>query len=198
MMEELKNKYPLRLDLQFFAEGDDELEDKQHDDAEDKKDNPGDEKDDDKKIEFTPEQQAYINQLIKDRLERDRKKREKEAEQKRLEEQNEYKKLYEKLKEDFDALQEEVKTKEVDGLKTELLVKAGYAPEQLDFVKGILNGETEEEIQASIAEVKKHVPPKKQAADPSPGNPKKETPAPKGLEEKGRSLYERIKSKRGR
>jgi len=192
-MEEIKDKYPMRLDLQFFAEGGKEDDNPPTKDDEHEGGEGGE-----KKIEFTPEQQEYINQLIKERLERDRKKREKEAEQKRLEEQNEYKKLYEQLKEEYEKLQDDIKAKTVDGLKTDLLVKAGYAPDQLEFVKSILRGETEEEIQAAIAEVKKHVPPKKQAIDPNPGNPKKEPPAPKGLEDKGRSLYERIKSKRRR
>lgn len=194
-MEENKDKYLLRLDLQTFAEGehDEEIPPADEDIKKDDEQEGGE-----KKIEFTPEQQEYINQLIRERLDRDRKKREKEAELKRLEEQNEYKQLYEQLKEDYAKLQDEIKAKTVDGLKTDLLVKAGYAPDQLEFVKNILRGETEEEIQAEIAEVKKHVPPKKQAADPHPGNPKKEQPAPKGLEDKGRSLYERIKSKRRR
>lgn len=194
-MEEIKSKFPMRLDLQFFAEG---RNDDDNPPADDETKEDGGHEGGEKKIEFTPEQQEYINQLIKERLDRDRKKREKEAEQKRLEEQNEYKKLYEQLKEEYEKLQDDIKAKTVDGLKTDLLVKAGYAPDQLDFVKSILRGETEEEIQAAIAEVKKHIPPKKQAIDPHPGNSKKEQAAPKGLEEKGRSLYERIKSKRGR
>lgn len=194
-MEEIKSKFPMRLDLQFFAEGGN---DDDNPPADDETKEDGGNEGGEKKIEFTPEQQEYINQLIRERLERDRKKREKEAEQKRMEEQNEYKKLYEQLKEEFEKLQDDIKAKTVDGLKTDLLVKAGYEPEQLDFVKSILRGETEEEIQAEIVEIKKHVPPKKQGIDPNPGNSKKEQAEQKGLEEKGRSLYERIKSKRGR
>lgn len=68
-----RNALPLKLDIQFFAEGSD-------DDTDSDNDNKGqddDQKDDDKKsddVEFTEEQQKKVNQIVQDRVKAEQKK----------------------------------------------------------------------------------------------------------------------------
>lgn len=138
--------------------------------------------------------QEELDQIITERLAREKKKREDavkeaeaEAERKRLEEEGEYKKLYESLQAQFEA--EKQKTK-----KESLLTKAGYKAEQVELFVNLLEGETDEELEASLERLKAATPPERKYVDPSAGNSRKQPPAKKDSEEVGKSAYERLKS----
>lgn len=197
----------LRLNLQYFSEEnpekDEKLDDKQ-DDKLDENDDKGEDTgggDPDKKYAepktFT---QDDIDRIVKERLEREKKKREaaleserEEAERKRLEEEQKYKELYEKLQGDLEAQRKEaLQTK-----KESLLAKAGYSDEQASTLTKLLEGESDDELNASLESVKALFPPKQEKTygDPSAGNGSKQPPKKKNLEEKGKSAYQRLVEK---
>jgi hypothetical protein len=193
---------PLRLDLQYFSEEPAEPKDP------DPVDPPAEPNDPEPKTGGDPEPnpegktftQAEIDRIVKERLERDRKKREAEAEKereaaekKRLEEKEEYKELYEKLQKEREA----DRLAAIESKKESLLAKAGYDESQVERYTKYLSGETDEELHASLESLKADVPTKKekQYGDPSPGNGSKQPPKKKDLEEKGRSVVQRLKAK---
>lgn len=211
----MKHEDLMRLNLQFFAnqdegEGEEQSEENSEitDDQTTKEEEsqgenntggePGKKDGDAETIEFTPEQQKRINEIVKERLARERKKQEErekqlqeEAERKRLEEQGEYKDLAEKLQQKLD----DYKSQALDAKKEALLSKAGYKEDQIERYKKYVDGETEEEIQASIDELKQDIPPVKPYVDPGAGNGQKQAPKKKDLHEKGKSIYQRLKEK---
>jgi hypothetical protein len=144
--------------------------------------------------------QADIDRIVKERLDREKKKREaalekqrEEDERKRLEEKQEYKELYEKLQGDLETQRKEaLKTK-----KESLLAQAGYSEEQASTLVKLVEGENDDELKASLESVKALFPPKKEKeyGDPNPGNGGRQTPKKKDLEEKGKSVYQRLKAK---
>lgn len=145
--------------------------------------------------------QADIDRIVKERIDRERKKAEEkieaereEAERKKLEEQNEFKSLYEKAQADLAAIQREAETAKLESLKTNLLVNAGYTGEQLERVRKYIVGTDEETLKASLDEVKADIPPKSTGVDPSVNNTQKQTPPPQDLTEYGGSVYERLKA----
>ena len=141
--------------------------------------------------------QAQLDAILSDRLERERKKREEadkkareEAERKRLEENNEFKSLADKYREELDALREDaLKAKKVAALS-----KAGYNDEQIERYGKYVEGDTDEAIAAAVTQLKADVPPKGNYVDPHANNGGRQTPAPKDKEEKGRSMYQRLKA----
>lgn len=142
--------------------------------------------------------QAQLDAIISDRLKREREKREAdekaardEAERKRLEEQNDHKALADQYKQELDRLKEDARK----ATKTALLVKAGYNDEQVERYAKFVEGETEDEMKAAVEQLKQDVPPKAPYVDPAgAGNNQRQTPKPKDKEDKGRSLYQRLKA----
>lgn len=146
--------------------------------------------------------QAEVDKFIKDRLERERKKSEEqaakireEAERKKLEEASEFKELYEKSQAELADIRKQAEQTKIDSLKTNMLVSAGYTGEQLERVRKYIVGANEDELNASLEELKQDIPPKSGGVDPSVSNPQRQQPQPKDPSEEGRSLYQRLKAK---
>lgn len=116
------------------------------------------------------------------------------AERKKLEEQNEYKTLFEKAQAELDATKAEASQAKIESLRTNLLVNAGYTGEQLERVRKYMVGANEDELKASLEELKQDIPPKSNGADPSVSNTQKQQPAQKDLTEEGKSTYQRLKA----
>lgn len=212
-MEELKKL--LRMNLQEFStkddpgdggQGGDDPGDQGQGDGGTGGDDPGtgdepvkkDGEPKDPKVEFTPEQQAVVDAIIKDRLDRERKAQEKkeqsvrdEAEQKRLKENEQYKDLADKLQAQLDTQKaENLKTK-----KAQMLTKAGYKEDQIERFSKYLEGDTDEDLQQSLDKLKADIPPAKEYADPGAGNGARKTPPKTGGEDIGKSVFERLKGK---
>lgn len=190
----------LRLNLQHFAEGNSD----QGEDLTDTNDNPTGDVTDETGTGAEPENhgesktftQEDIDRIVKDRLERERKKREealeeerKKSERERLLEQEKYKDLYESLQKDLEAQ----RATALRAKKESLLVKAGYTEEQAQRYLKFIDGETDDELNASLDALKADIPPKKQYGDPNPGNGGKAVPKKKDLVDKGREQYHRLK-----
>lgn len=151
-----------------------------------------------KKVELTQEQ---LDAIIEGRLERERKKQaeklaaeKQEAERKRLAENEEFKTLAEQYKAELEKIKEDARKSEINSKRTTLLMKAGYNEEQIARYGKFVEGETDEEMEASVELLKKDVPPTPKYVDPNAGNGSRQTPAPKDKEEKGRSLFQRLKA----
>lgn len=136
--------------------------------------------------------QADVDRIVKERLERERRKREealererREAERKRLEEQQEYKKLYESLKAEM-----------LEAKKEALMAQAGYTEEQIRRYSKYVIGDSEEELKASLDELKSDIPPRPQYVDPAVSNPPTHRPAQKSGYEYGKELFERIRGRK--
>lgn len=144
---------------------------------------------------FTQEQ---LDAIIADRLARERKKQEdaekkrkEDEDKKRLEEEGKYKEVADQLRAQLDAIKAEAKKAK----KETLLIQAGYTKEQVGVLIGTLSGETDEELATSVEALKATIPPKPTYADPSAGNGRKVDPKPTDLEDKGKTLYQRLKEK---
>ncbi|AMQ66675.1 head scaffolding protein [Bacillus phage Mgbh1] len=199
-----KRKFYLPLNLQFFSEPSDPSDGGQVGAANDPDDlsdpEGGDEgasKGGKPKIEFTPEQQAEVNRIIQDRLDRERKRREEDLEQKRLEEENEFKKLYEKTKKKLEEIEAERAEDKRNSIITKKLLAAGYKEDQIDRLSKYVEGEDESEISASISQLTEDIPPKSEPADPSagPSGKHKETEPADGTEI-GKELFAKIRGKK--
>lgn len=145
--------------------------------------------------------QAQINQMIQDRLKREREKQEQklaeekaEAERKRLEENQEFKSLADQYKAELDRLKEDAQKAEKDSKRTKLLMKAGYNEEQIERYSKFVDGDDDATMEAAVEQLKKDIPPTPKYVDPNAGNSSRQTPAPKDKEEKGRSLFQRLKA----
>jgi hypothetical protein len=179
----IENKpFLLRLDLQKFAE-------------DDPTDPPAG---DDPVKTFT---QAELEEIVKKRLERERRKAEElltqqreEADRKKLEEQNEFKSLYEKTQAELEQIRKDAEVSKLEATKTNLLVSAGYTGEQLERVRKYVVGANDEELTKSLEELQQDIPPKVGGVDPSVNNPQRQQPQPKDLADEGRSIYERLKA----
>ncbi len=188
-----ENKFLLPLDIQLFsADPQDPPADPPKDP--DPQDPPAGT---DQEKQFT---QADIDRIVQEKMDAAKAAQEAEAERQRLEAEKKYQELYDQEKQKREDLEKQIAQKELDELKTSTILAAGYAPEQLDFVKGIVKGETADELKAALDAIKEHVPPKgtQSGADPSPGNGARQNYTPQSDEEVGRSLYQAIKSKRRR
>ncbi|MED4172570.1 hypothetical protein P4631_08995 [Halalkalibacterium halodurans] len=199
-----KRRFYLPLNLQFFSEPSDPDEGGQGEGGSEP-DNPSDSEGGDAgegkggkpKIEFTPEQQAEVNRIIQDRLERERKRREEELEQKRLEEENEFKELYEKTKKKLEEIKAERAEEKRNSIIEKKLRAAGYKEDQIDRLSKYVEGEDESEISASIKQLTEDIPPKSDPADPSagPSGKHKETEPADGTEI-GKELFAKIRGKK--
>lgn len=103
---------------------------------------------------------------------------------------------YQSKIEQLDAKLAELEAKKVIDDKRELMRKYHYTDEQIDHYIKFIDGQTAEEIEKSIAELVKDIPPAGDSfADPSPFNGLKQKPTPADPGEVGKSLFERIKHK---
>lgn len=144
---------------------------------------------------FTQEQ---VNQLVQDRLAREKKKNEEresslknEEERKRLEENEEYKELADKLQSQLD----EQKTAVLNSRKEKLLGDAGYTEKQVNFLKSTIEGESDEDIKKSIEDIQDVIAPTKEYTDPGVNNGAKSKPIKRDGTDVGTSSFERIKHK---
>lgn len=145
--------------------------------------------------------QEDIDRIVKERIDRERKKAEaeiakerEESERKKLEEQNEFKSLYEKEKAEKEAVLKEAEATKLESLRTNLLVNAGYTGEQLERVRKYIVGADEDALKASLEELKQDIPPKSGGVDPNVNNPQRQQPQQKDLADEGRSIYDRLKA----
>lgn len=149
--------------------------------------------------------QAELDAIISDRLARAKKKQDDAeqaikdaAEKKRLEEQGDFKALADARQLEVDRLQALIDSQTADVLqakKESLLSKAGYKDDQIEVFVGLVTGETDDELKASLDRIKAVSPPAKGYADPGTGNGRKDEPKKKDLHEKGKTAYQRLKEK---
>lgn len=140
-----------------------------------------------------------VNALIQARIARDRKKQDEEKEKiraeeerKRLEEEGKYKDVAASLQAELDRLKSEA----MEAKRESALAKAGYDEDQIARYKKFVEGESEEDIAASVKALLDDVPPKKEQkdyADPALGNGGRGKPVPKDKEAKGREYFQRLK-----
>lgn len=199
----MKLPFLVRLNLQHFASDvtnnddpvKDELDNPDANGGADPEDKPEGDKPTDSKT-FTQED---IDRIVKERLERERKKREEaiqkereEAERKRLAENEQYKELADKLQAQLDAIKEDA----LKAKKDALLAKAGYTEEQIEKYSKYVDGTTDEELAESVEALKADIPPQtKTYADPHVNNGPKNEPKKTDLQQKGKSMYQRLKEK---
>lgn len=174
----------LRLNLQFFSEGDPE---------------PTPEPTPDPEPPTPTYTQADIDRIVGERLAREKAKAEKavedakaEAERKRLEEEAEFKTLYEQSQARIAEIEAQAKASELTAKKQSLLLEAGYTAEKLADVSGFITGDDEESLKASIERFKAVAPPKTYV-DPQSGAGNRKQPDQKDGTEIGKEMYERIK-----
>jgi hypothetical protein len=183
--EEVKPKFPLKLNLQFFSDPD-----------------PKGATDPEPEPKATPEgadktfTQEEVDKLIKERLVREKRKAEekaeearKEAEKKALIENEKYKELYETLQQDL----AEQKALALTAKRDALLAQAGYDAEQIKRYAKFVEGTNEEELVASIDELKVDLPPRTKGVDPTGNNPRKQDPKPTDQYEAGKARIKRLR-----
>jgi len=129
-----------------------------------------------------------VNALQKrlDKIEREQA----DKERKELEEQNRYKELYEEALKTIETQKEN----DVKRTKESLLKDVGYSDGQISRLVKLVDGDTEEEIKASIDELKADFPVPKKYADPSAGNGQGRSPEQVEGEEIGHKLFDRLLS----
>jgi hypothetical protein len=181
--DEVKPKFPLKLNLQFFSDPDPDPQG-----ATDPEPTP---KGADKT--FTQEE---VDKLIKERLVREKRKAEekaeearKEAEKKALIENEKYKELYETLQQDL----AEQKAVALTAKRDALLAQAGYDADQIKRYAKFVEGANEEELVASIEELKVDLPPKVQGFVNPSVNPRKQDPKPVDDYEAGRERIRKLR-----
>jgi hypothetical protein len=149
--------------------------------------------------------QEELDRIIADRLARERKKQadeeqriRDEEERKRLEEEGEYKELADKRQKEIERLQaivDEQKTERINAKKETALIQAGYSAEQVELLSKTLTGETDEELAEEVKKLTDTIPTKPIYADPSSGNGAKDKPKKTDLNQKGKSMFQRLKEK---
>lgn len=191
----------LRLNLQHFAE--------EHDESPEGGSNtegtPAEGEETPNQTEETPTDdkvftQAQVDAIISDRLARERKRSEDakaeaeaEAERQRLAEAKQYKELAQSYKEDLEALKGDA----LKAKKESALIKAGYTDEQVARYERYLDGETDEDIAASIEILKADIPPKKKTyVDPSVNNGESGKPSNPDATSYGKELFARAFGKK--
>lgn len=196
----------LKLNLQHFAEPEDKgTDDTEQSTEENKVDEPqGDGSPEDKTDGGSEESekrftQAELDEIIKDRLKREKKKAEDEAERKRLEDQGEYKELLEKATQRLAEKEAEIAERDRKALITNKLAAKGLSGEDVQkyskYVEKLV-GE-DDEVDGVVDEVYNDFVSAKQASygDPSAGFGESKKPEQKGDDEAGRSLYQSLRGK---
>lgn len=195
MEKRMGAKFILPLNLQLFAEDLDDKVEEQNEEVKDKNTTEGEPENNAESKTFTQED---IDRIVKERLDREKAKREKavqkereEAERKRLEEEGKYKEIAESLQAKLDAIQGDA----LKAKKEALLVKAGYTEDQVAKYLKYVDGSTDEELAQAVEALRADVPPKPRFADPGVGNGAKQEPKKTDLQEKGKTMYQRLKEK---
>lgn len=144
--------------------------------------------------------QAELEAIVKDRLDRAKRKADekaeearKEAERTALAEQGKYKEMYEALQKDL--ADKEVKL--VEAKKETMLIEAGYTKDQVERYAKFLTGNTEEELETALTQLKEDIPPKQanNYVDPATkGNGGKVDPKQVKPYDYGKSVIERLKA----
>ena len=97
---------------------------------------------------------------------------------------------------DLDAQIEAHRTRNIDAMKQAKLKALGYTDEQAERYKTHIDGETNEEIKASVFALSLDVPPPADSfGDPSLMNGAKVKPATKDYADIGREAYKRVRNK---
>lgn len=109
-----------------------------------------------------------------------------------LEDKEEYKTLYKQALNEIESM----KTARLNDKKESLLTKAGYNDEQIAKLAKLVEGETDEDIGASIETLKETFPTPPKYVDPSVDNAHRQKPESKDNHDLGKSLYERFRNKR--
>ena len=197
----------LKLNLQHFAEqgdgGSEGVDGADNLDAadNDQKDNQSEEIVQGEGKTFT---QAELEQIIADRLAREKRKQEAEAnklkeaeEKKRLEEQGEYKTLLEKAQEELAKKEAEIELRDrKEAIRTKLAEKgldANVITTHAKYVEGLVSGgaEIEDAVEEVYNDFIKTATPKYQ--EPSAGFGTRKEPEAKSDEDYGRELFKRIR-----
>lgn len=152
---------------------------------------------DDGKITLT---QKELDEMIKSRLDREKRQRESALEKQRLElektqliEQAKYKELAEQLQKEIDSYKKTAQ----ENKKEALMSKAGYSDEQINRLKKFVTGDTDEELTLSLNELIADIPPNKTGyVDPSVKQPQSIKPQSKDNAEYMKELFARIKGKK--
>lgn len=186
----LTDESKLRLDLQFFADSDDDTSETDVDSTEDDTEDIEDENTDGGDKTFTQED---IDRIVESRLARERKKIKEAEDKKKLEDQGKYKELYEETQ----AQLAEITRK---SLLTSAMLKAGYSEDQIERYSKYIEGEDETEIEESVKVLVEDISPVSvkettETDDPSPYPPRKKEVGQKDGTEYGRQAYERIKKR---
>lgn len=101
---------------------------------------------------------------------------------------------YQSKIEELDAKLAEFEAKKIDEIKRKAMRKYHYTDDQIERYLKFVDGETREEIEKSVAELAKDIPPAgDNFADPSPMNPAKQKPTAADPGELGKTLFNRIK-----
>lgn len=206
MTTETKNEL-LKLNLQHFAEPEGNSDSPEGGDAkgDDKSNEGGDTPsgNSDNKPEGGGEEkrftQAELEEILKDRLKREKKKAEEKAEQERLEEQGEYKELLEAARADLEAKEAEIAARDRKDLISTKLAAKGLSAEDVQKYSKYVDKlvDDEDEIDGAVDEVYNDFISVQQAqyGDPSAGFGGSKKPEQKGDDETGKSLYQQIRGK---
>lgn len=191
--ENIDNKL-LRLNIQHFAEEEGEGDGENTDNNTNTDDNSSDgtENTDDTGVDNRIPYDRFKQKVdevnaLKSKLDQIEKEQE-AAKRKELEDQNKYKELYEQALETI----EESKKAIVQQTKESLLTKAGYNDDQVTRLSKLVEGDSEEEMNTSIDEIKKLFPVEQDYADPSVNNGSGTTPTPVEGEEVGRNMFDKL------
>src|SRR5690625_3854026 len=115
-------------------------------------------------------------------------KAQKEAERKEMEESEEYKELYEQAQ----AEVEQAKAETLSIKKNAALANAGYDEDQAKLLIKLVEGDSDEEIEESVEELKTTIPAQDNYGDPSAFNGAKVKPKTVDNEELGRNAVSRV------
>src|SRR5690625_1687421 len=194
MLNENIDNELLRLNIQHFAEEEGEGDGENTDNNTNTDDNSSDgtENTDDTGVDNRIPYDRFKQKVdevnaLKSKLDQFEKEQE-AAKRKELEDQNEYKELYEQALETI----EESKKAIVQQTKESLLTKAGYNDEQVARLAKLVEGDSEEEMNTSIDEIKKLFPVEQDYADPSVNNGSNIDPTPTDGEDVGKSMFEKL------
>src|SRR5690625_1012800 len=179
----------LRLNLQHFAEQDEDTTNIDEATSTDGSLNTEEQKEvDNQRIPYD-RFKAKVDEAnaLKEKLAKIERQQE-EAKRKELEETEQYKELYEQaLKQAEQAKQEALATK-----KSAMLAKAGYDDEQTKLLTKLVEGDTDEEISESIKLLQATCPVQDNFGDPNAFNGAKAKPKTVDAEELGRSAVSRV------
>lgn len=187
------------LDLQFFADGGEDKGAESENEPTDNQENVGSDEGGTGEKQFTQED---MNELAAKVRRQEKEKREKAAEEERerlrkeeLEQNNEYKTLLEEAQQTIAQYEQKEKALEREKAINEKLVAKGLTAEQIQRYSKYINGESDEEIDASIESVYEDfvVVQENLKGDPSAGFGDSRKPEQTSDEDYGRELFKSIR-----